>query len=391
MNKDNGHILVVDDYFPNRLKLSLGLAQQGHTVAEAENGRRALEILRSEPFDLVLLDILMPEMDGYEVLEQMKKDPALREIPVIVISAQDEVESIVRGIELGAEDYLPKTFNPVLLKARIDVCLEKKRLRDQKANYLARIEEEKSRSEKLLKVVIPIGAALPREKDFNRLLEKILLEARTLCYADGGTLYLRTDQDRLEFVILRNESLNIAQGGTTGEKIPFEPLDMYDPASGLPNRADVVTRAALSGVSINIADTYQEGGLDFSSTRVFDQIAGYQTRSCLTIPLKTSSGHVIGVLQLLNARNPESGEIVSFDVNLQQLIESLSSLAAAALEVYRDEQNLRRQIEQLRIEVDEARQSHQVAEITESDYFQHLEAEAESLREIMSQAGKQSS
>ena len=100
---------------------------------------------------------------------------------------------------------------------------------------------------------------------------------------------------------------------------------------------------------------------------------------------------MIGVLQLLNARNPESGEIVSFDVNLQQLIESLSSLAAAALEVYRDEQNLRRQIEQLRIEVDEARQSHQVAEITESDYFQHLEAEAESLREIMSQAGKQSS
>ena len=175
MNKESGHILVVDDYFPNRLKLSLGLAQQGHTVAEAENGRKALEILQSEPFDLVLLDILMPEMDGYEVLEYMKKDPVLREIPVIVISAQDEVESIVRGIELGAEAYLPKTFNPVLLKARIDVCLEKKRLRDQKASYLARIEEEKNRSEKLLKVVIPIGAALPREKDFNRLLEKILL------------------------------------------------------------------------------------------------------------------------------------------------------------------------------------------------------------------------
>lgn len=101
---EHGHILVVDDLRTNRLKLSLGLKQQGYTVAEAENGRQALEMLRAEPFDLVLLDILMPEMDGYQVLEEMKKDSGLRNVPVIVISAQDELESVVRGIELGAED-----------------------------------------------------------------------------------------------------------------------------------------------------------------------------------------------------------------------------------------------------------------------------------------------
>jgi adenylate cyclase len=131
-----GNILVVDDHRTTRLKLALGLKQQGHRVAEAEDGRQALAKLKGESFDLVLLDIIMPEMDGYQVLEQMKKDHALRDVPVIVISAQDEVESVVRGIELGAEDYLPKSFDPVLLRARISACLEKKHLRDQQKKIL---------------------------------------------------------------------------------------------------------------------------------------------------------------------------------------------------------------------------------------------------------------
>jgi len=384
---ERGHILVVDDHRTNRLKLSLGLKQQGHTVAEAEDGRQALAVLHAEPFDLVLLDIVMPEMDGYQVLDCMKHDPALRDIPVIVISAQDEIESVVRGIELGAEDYLPKSFDPVLLKARIDACLEKKRLRDQANRYLARIKEEKNRSEKLLKIVIPIGVALPTEKDFNRLLEKIILEARALCNADGGTLYLRTERDCLESIIWHNSSLSMAQGGTTGKEVPFAPLPMYDLA-GAPNTANVATWAALSGTLINIADIYQAGSFDFSGVKEFDRRTGYHTCSCLTVPLKTNSNRVIGVLQLFNAQDPDTGNVVAFDENLQQLIESLSSLAAVALEVYSREQNLRRQIEQLRIEVDEARQSRQVADITESDYFRHLEAEADNLRQILDNPGK---
>lgn len=156
---EHGHILVVDDLRTNRLKLSLGLKQQGHTVAEAENGRQALEMLRSQSFDLVLLDIIMPEMDGYEVLEHMKKDAALRDIPVIVISAQDELESVVRGIELGAEDYLPKSFDPVLLRARIEACLEKKRLRDKEQAYIREIQLEREKSERLLLNILPAPIA----------------------------------------------------------------------------------------------------------------------------------------------------------------------------------------------------------------------------------------
>ncbi len=136
-----GHVLVVDDNRINRLKLSRALTQRGHTVSEAENGRVALEMLRAELFDLVLLDILMPEVDGFQVLREMKDDTTLRDVPVIVISALEEMDSVVKCIEMGAEDHLPKDFDPVLLNARIGASLEKKRLRDEVVEQLKFIRE----------------------------------------------------------------------------------------------------------------------------------------------------------------------------------------------------------------------------------------------------------
>ncbi|MCI0352502.1 MAG: response regulator, partial [Acidobacteriales bacterium] len=136
MAEEVGQILVVDDNRLNRLKLSHSLEQQGHTVLLAEDGYQALQMLGERIFDLVLLDIVMPGMDGYEVLEKMKGDAELRNIPVIVISALDELDSAVRCIEMGAEDYLAKPFNSVFLKARLDACLKRKRLRDLEQAYL---------------------------------------------------------------------------------------------------------------------------------------------------------------------------------------------------------------------------------------------------------------
>ncbi len=134
-----GRILVVDDYVINRKQLQRSLEQQGHIVALAENGRQALEMLGGKDFDLVLLDILMPEMDGFEVLASLKSDPVRRDLPVIVISALDEMENVIRCIGMGAEDFLPKPFDPLLLRARIGACLEKKRLRDQEVEYLQQV------------------------------------------------------------------------------------------------------------------------------------------------------------------------------------------------------------------------------------------------------------
>src|SRR5450759_691320 len=126
MNDTGGRVLVVDDNEMNRDMLSRRVERQGHVVKIAKNGREALAIIEAEPIDLVLLDIMMPEMNGYEVLEKIKSNPTLRHIPVIMISAVDEIDSVVRCIEMGAEDYLPKPFNPVLLKARIGAALDKK-------------------------------------------------------------------------------------------------------------------------------------------------------------------------------------------------------------------------------------------------------------------------
>lgn len=142
MNIEPGHLLVVDDDKVTRLLLTRSLENEGHQVMAVVDGCQALALLQKESFDLVLLDIEMPEMNGYEVLASMKQDPYLRHIPVIMVTAVDDVESVIRCIEMGAEDYLPKPFNPVLLRARINASLEKKYLRDQEQIYLKSLERE---------------------------------------------------------------------------------------------------------------------------------------------------------------------------------------------------------------------------------------------------------
>ena len=154
-----GTLLVVDDDEGNRTMLARRLMRLGHRVTLAENGRQALEYLRAQPFDLLLLDIQMPELNGYEVLGRLKADPALRSLPVIVLSASSETDRVAHCIELGAEDYLPKPFDPVLLQARISACLEKKRLRDREQLHLRQIEEGKQRSDELLHIILPHDVA----------------------------------------------------------------------------------------------------------------------------------------------------------------------------------------------------------------------------------------
>ena len=136
MAEEQGQILVVDDNRMNRMKLSRSLEQEGHTVHLAEGGQQALDMLAARSFDVVLLDILMPGMDGFQLLEAIKLDPEQRDIPVIVISALDEIESAVRCIEMGAEDFLPRPLNRVLLRARLNASLQKKKLRDLEKAYL---------------------------------------------------------------------------------------------------------------------------------------------------------------------------------------------------------------------------------------------------------------
>jgi adenylate cyclase len=151
-----GRLLVVDDNRVNRILLARGLEGQGHKVKTAENGKEALEILRRDSFDLVLLDIEMPEMNGYQVLEVCLQDSELREIPIIMTSSLDEIDSVVKCVELGAEDYLNKPVNPVLLRARVNASLEKKRLRDEQRK-LFRTFATKEVADELLKTGFSLG------------------------------------------------------------------------------------------------------------------------------------------------------------------------------------------------------------------------------------------
>ncbi len=137
MADEQGRVLVVDDNRMSRQKLTIGLRQQGHRVEAVDGGAEALELLARDPaFDAVLLDIVMPGIDGYEVLARLKADPVLRDLPVIVVSALEEIESVVRCLELGAEDYLPKNFDPLILRARLASCRHRKQLRDLERRYL---------------------------------------------------------------------------------------------------------------------------------------------------------------------------------------------------------------------------------------------------------------
>ena len=175
-----------------------------------------------------------------------------------------------------------------------------------------------------------IGVALSAEPDNNRLLEIILLGAKELTNSDGGTLYSVTDDNKLKFEIMRTESLNIAMGGTTGKEIPFPPLPIYLENSK-PNTNMVAAYSVLNAQTVNIADAYLAEGFDFSGTRKFDEAMGFRSKSFLTVPMMNHEDEIIGVLQLINAIDPISKEIIAFSDSHQRLVESLASQAAMAL------------------------------------------------------------
>ena len=183
-------LLVVDDNEDNRYTLTRRLRREGYAdVAVATNGREALELIAGQPFDLILLDIMMPEMNGFEVLERLKADAVLRHVPVIMISALSELDSVVRCIELGAEDYLPKPFNTVLLRARIGASLERKRLHDREVAHLAEIDRQRRRADDLLHAILPAPAV--RELRVNDRISPRRFENVAVVFGDvvGFTSY----------------------------------------------------------------------------------------------------------------------------------------------------------------------------------------------------------
>ena len=184
--------------------------------------------------------------------------------------------------------------------------------------------------EERIQQLVQVGRSLSREKNIDRLLEHILMAAKLVTNADGGTLYRLTEDSTLSFEFIRNDSLGIAMGGSTGSEVPFEPLALFN-SQGEAINSLVATYAVHNDCSVNIADAYTENGFDFSGTREFDQKTGYRSQSFLTVPMKNQDDEVIGVLQLLNALDPNTGAVIEFSAANQLFAESLASQASIAL------------------------------------------------------------
>jgi len=263
-----GHLLVVDDNEMNRDLLSRQLERQGHSVVVAENGQQALELLQAQPFDLMLLDIMMPEMNGYQVLEILKRDNTLREMPVIMISALGEMDSVIRCIEMGAEDYLPKPFNPVLLKARIGACLEHKRFHDKELAYLRQLQREQEKSERLLLNILPEPIA-DRLKQGERTIADNHAEVTVLFSDIVGFTKLSAGVSPDKLVILLNEIFSLFD--ELAEKHQLEKIktigDAYMIVGGLPtprpDHAEAVAEMAL-GMQRGIAQFNEQHGQSLS-------------------------------------------------------------------------------------------------------------------------------
>ncbi len=204
--KPSGRLIVIDDDRVTRLILGRALEQEGFEVELAEDGLRAIRILHASPggFDLILLDVLMPDMDGYDLLRYLKADPALSRIPVVMVSALDDISSVVRCLELGADDYITKPFDPVLLLARINASLAKKRLSDVEHAYARVLEEEEARTERLLHHILPAPIAA-RLKAGERVIADNFADV-TVLFADlVGFTGMAARMTPKEVVVLLNE------------------------------------------------------------------------------------------------------------------------------------------------------------------------------------------
>ena len=251
----NAQILAVDDDAMNRDMLVRRMTKLGYQVSEASTGREALAKLKDGNFDLVLLDILMPDLDGFQTLEYMKADPRLRHIPAIMLTALDDVESTVRCIEAGAEDFVPKPFNPTILRARITASLEKKRLRDQEQAFLAQLQMERSKSERLLLNVLPKAIA-ERLKAGQRTIVDSFIDS-TVLFADiVGFTRIASKQSPQRTVQLLNE---IFSGfDRVAEQLELEKIktigDAYMMVSGVPvmrnDHAEACANAAFEMLEV---------------------------------------------------------------------------------------------------------------------------------------------
>ncbi|HLH91661.1 MAG TPA: SpoIIE family protein phosphatase [Xanthobacteraceae bacterium] len=342
-NKTGPRILVVDDNDDNRYTLTLYLELEGYSdVVVAHDGEQAIERLKADAFDLVLLDVMMPKVDGYQVLAWAAKQPQLSDLPIIMISALNEIDSVVRCVELGAVDYLLKPFNPVLLKARLGATLEKKRLRDEVKAHLARLRAELDAARKLQLAMVP-QAFPPPSADFPVDLFAMMEPAREV----GGDLYdfFPTADGRLCFLIgdVSGKGMPAALFmARTKSLIRIATELMRGPDGGPPGAADIIGRVnrelSQSNPDMMFVTMFfallapKTGEIEFCNA---GHNAPYRLKGGEVAPIEAARGVILGVRP--NAAHVAGRLTLTPDETIYLFTDGVTEAINAAAELFSEE------------------------------------------------------
>lgn len=327
----NLHILILDDNPRRANRLARQFADWDcEPVILSGDSAVAIAYLADQPVDLVLLNIDTAEKDNFALLRHLQVLEPDLQVPVVITAPPGTaVRRLETAIALGAADTTVRAHNPNLLRARLQNVLQKKLLRDQAGAALASFNEIETIADDLRLVILPIGAALSTEMDYDRLVGRIVEEALGICRADAGVLLLAAEDGCLHYAYARVNSLDLTLGGTSGASAPMPPLPLRDPLTGEPNLTSLSAYVALTGESVNLDDVHTADRFAFPQLMSFEASNSFRAKTCLAVPLR--NGQVVGTLVLFNSTDPQTGEIVPFDVYHQQVAESLASQAAVVL------------------------------------------------------------
>lgn len=327
--KKEEKILVVDDDPVVRDILSNILQLNDFAVEVAENGVDALEKYCENPgIELIISDMNMPEMSGLELIKELRTTKV--DIPIIILTGSNEITTAINALNSGASDYLFKDENiQETLLPSVKKVLEKQKLKKQNEKLLAdltiandELTNLKNKLEDIVDKLTDVGTALSSETNIEKLLETVVSEARSITNADAGTLYILEDE-QLHFKIIQNKSMNFFMGGASKNKVTLPPVPLKE--------SNASAYSALKKEIINIPDVYKSKKFDFSGPRKYDSDTGYLTKSMLIIPMVSRDKDVIGILQLINALHPKSGQVIDFSEYYQDIAHSLASQAAVAI------------------------------------------------------------
>lgn len=309
-------ILIVDDEPDNIFMLEEILKGDGFSsIQSVTDPREVCGIYKQFQPDLVLLDINMPYLDGFQVMEQLKEIEKHSYIPVIILTSESDEQTLLRALNAGAKDFLVKPLNFPEVLCRIKNMLEVRLLHNQ-------VKDQNKNLENVINNLTKTGTAISSESNVDALLEKIISYARKLTGADAGTLYI-LENNLLHFKIVQNDTLGGNMGGPAGKPASFPPVKLV--------KSNVSAYAALEGTVVNIPDVYDSDLFDFTGPKKFDAATGYRSRSMLVVPMKNHENVVLGVFQLLNCKDQKTGNVIPFSKEAENYAVAVASQAAMAL------------------------------------------------------------